>query len=241
MRFPRKLKYIIENKIPGYYFRRYPYLVEFLKKTYEFFDEEFAIEILNFTENLDTNQIAPRFLDRFYKLVANEIINLRAYSLTDRFKRLFMTMSKFLYQNKGKKLSFDIALSYLYQFYNYPEDQFIEEFDYEVKEDKNNWYSTTTEDYKKPFTFTIELEESYQKIMGDLIDNLMPVGFMSEFQFKHDLEDTLNFKDLVDSETLTTITYNEIPFTYNGDFTFNGVRTYSGHHYIEDAPEILTN
>lgn len=248
MRFIRKLKHIIGDKIPNYYFRRYPYLVEFIKSVYEFLDKDSAIDVLNFTRNLDTERIYDKFVTFYYKQHANEIIDQETYSLTQNIKRRFLDLAQFFYQSKGKKLSMDLTLSYLNEYYDYEDGEYIQNLDYVVSEVVDNWFSTDVERYKRPYTYFVDLTESHHPMIREMITNLNPVGFQPLFRFHPDIEDTYNLYPT--QETLTAYILNKTPFSYNGVHSYNGVShdlgvfdelQYKGYWYKPDPPDVLTN
>lgn len=243
MRFTRKIRYIIDSKIPNYYYKRYPYLVQFIYAIMNFFDKIFGKEVLNFTRNLDVDRIYDRFLDSYYRQTANEIISIKKYQLTNKIKRLFISLSNFFYTNKGKKLSFDIALSYLSQFYNYNEDNYVENIDYTLEENVNNWYSIDTIDPQRPYTYTLNVGDAPKALISDMINNLNPVGFAAEYLYEqHIIEpDSVDLLDIVYSEEIMTVQYNQTPFQYNGVHKYDGEWKYNGIWYDPASAEYLNN
>jgi hypothetical protein len=180
MRIIRKLRHIIDSKIPEYLFKRYPKLIDFIHGFIDFLDEECAIEAMNITDNLNPDTIVDRFLNDYFDQYCANLIDTNKYQLTNENKRLFLRIAKFLYNQKGKKFSFDVALKYLTQFFAYDEDSFFEEIDYEIIENASYWASTTTLEHEKPYTYTFEGDFRRSLIVA-LIEKLNPVGFYPEF------------------------------------------------------------
>lgn len=192
MNLKRRLRQIIDSKIPEYYYKRYPYLIQFIYGFVDFIDQECAKDIMNLTENLDPDKINDKFLDDYFEQYCKNLIDPESYQLTDENKRLFLSISKLLYNNKGKKLSFDIALKYLTRFFVYSDDNYVETLDYELIEDAENWYSYrwyppgsgTPQElaYRNAFTYTIE-GDFRRSLIASMIEQLNPVGFGAEYRF----------------------------------------------------------
>jgi hypothetical protein len=188
--FTKKLKQIIDSKIPEYQYKRYPFLIQFIYGFIDFVDSECGIDALNLTDNLDPDKIFPKFLDSYFSQYCQDLIDTNRYQLTDENKRLFLSIIRFLNDNKGKKFSFDIALKYLTRFFVNNDETYFESIDYEIIEDQNNWISTTLESprpeivvpYRKPYTYIIRGDFIRDYVLS-LIETLNPVGFYPEFQF----------------------------------------------------------
>lgn len=246
MRYIRKLKNVVNEKIPRYYYKRYPRLVAFINHVYKFLDKESAIETMNNIRNLDPDTIYKRFLNRYYDQTANQIISREEYSLSNRIKRKFLNLARFFFQNKGKKLSMDLALSYLDQFYNYESDIYMDVMEYEIAEVRDNWFSVDFEPHQKPYTYFIKLVESYHPVISPIVTNLNPVGFQVNYVFEKYFEDDVNIQENT-TEQLVTIQYHKTPFQYNGVHSYNATvmiplynkLKYRGFWYEEQQTETL--
>lgn len=198
MNIKRKLRQIIDAKIPEYYYKRYPYLLQFIYGFINFVDLECAKDIMNLTENLDPDTINDKFLDDYFDQYCKNLLS-DSYQLTDENKRLFLSLSKFLYNNKGRKLSFDIALKYLTRYFVYSDENYVETIDYEVIENVDYWSSYETQPpiafevlpFLNPYTYTIR-GDFKKRLVVSMIEQLNPVGFYPEFQFPIESTETWN-------------------------------------------------
>lgn len=214
MKLTRRLREIVDSKIPEYVYKHYPYLIEFIYGYTDFIDQEVGQDCLNFTDNLNPNKILDRFLDEYFQQYCSQLINTELYQITDANKRLFLSIAKFFYKNKGKKFSFDIALKYLTQFFVFKDENYIDVIDYEIIEDVNGWYSSQIgESYSKPFTYIIR-GDFPKSLIVTMIENLNPVGFYPEFQFSQIAEETYFNASLEEFEIITNY-LPEIEETYD--------------------------
>jgi hypothetical protein len=187
MKITRKIRQFIDSKIPEYLYKRYPNLINFFYGFTDFVDQECAQDILNLDDNLDPDMIFDKLLNDYFLQYCQHVIDTDQYSLTNENKRQFLSIAKLWYKNKGKTFSFDIALKYLNQFFVFENENYIENIEYEIVEDKNDWYAVYDPplvkiENRNPYTYVIKGDFPIS-LMQTMLDNLNPVGFYPEFQF----------------------------------------------------------
>lgn len=255
MKISRKLRQIIDSKIPEYYYKRYPKLVDFLHAFAEFADQEGLEDALNLSDNLDIEKIDEKFLDDYFQQYCSAFIDTDIFQITNSNKRLFLTISKFFYKNKGKKLSFDIALRYLTQFFTFDSENYVADVSYDLIEDKNNWYSGThvhppyqTVPYQLPYRYIIETDIS-KSFIATLIDTLNPVGFTPRYEYEQYETETYSIATNV-SNSLTTVQGDKEPLKYDGTHKYSGTYLlhgvsfpllYNGYYFKSGTLDVLTD
>lgn len=205
----KRLRHFIDTKIPEYYHKLYPSLVNFIYGFVDFVDQECAMDIMNITNNLDPDKINTRFLDSYFNQYCKDLIDQNRYQLTDENKRLFMSIAKLLYNNKGKKLSFDISLKYLTQFFVFNDENYVDKIEYELVEDVKFWerewvHHYTGETYRphqKPYTYLIKGDFT-RELTSTMVENLNPVGFYPEFQFPVENVESYNIATAIEQFSL---------------------------------------
>lgn len=192
MKLARKLRHIIDSKIAGYIFKRYPYLVEFIRGFAEFLDQESTQDALNLTDNLDPSKMFVKYLTLYFDQFCKNMIDPNEYQLSNDNKRLFISIIKFLNDNKGKRFSFDIALRYMKNFFSSTRNNFVSSIDYEIEEIEANWksiqlaspYPVVWQAHEKPYTYLIT-GDFVRSLVYSLIVKLNPVGFWPEFKIEY--------------------------------------------------------
>lgn len=237
MKLIRRLKEIVDNKIPEYVYKHYPYLIEFIYGYVDFIDQEVGEDCLNFTENLNPDKILDRFLDDYFQQYCSQLINTELYQITDANKRLFLSIAKFFYKNKGKKFSFDIVLKYLTQFFVFKDENYIDVIDYEIIEDINGWYSSQIgESYSKPYTYIIK-GDFPKSLIVTMIENLNPVGFYPEFQFSQIGEETY-FNQVLEEYDINTNHIPKFEETYDSELKVSETFSISVNANLSDESNL---
>ncbi len=235
----KRLRQIIDSKIPEYYYTRYPQYIKFLYGFIDFVDQECAQDIMNITDNLDPDKITDTFIDDYFEQYCKNLLDTTQYQLTNENKRLFLSISKLLYNNKGKKLSFDIALKYLTRFFVYSDENYVETIDYTVIENSDYWMSYDPPyyipgnylPYKNAYTYTIQ-GDFRRNLIVSMIDQLNPVGFYPEFLFPVDGTDSFYIADAIETYAIGEVYSPTEPF-----YVADAIETYEFDFLV--APNII--
>lgn len=255
----KKLRHLIDGLVSEYVKQDYPLYVDFVKKFAEFLDEGLFGKMLHIDENVDIRYLFNELLDEFYQQYMKDVIDSNKYELSDENKRFFIEISKFFLNAKGKKLSFDLVLSYLQNFRVSNEDthstSIVENVEYLIQEPEENWgqykyyyngfvkhdnlypyYSEDESGYFKPYTYRIETDQP-KAIIWDLIEGTNPVGFYPEFRYVQIFTD--EYGDIYDVIAIQLhFTFEDIVYTnlvYNGSVNYdNGIDEFYKYDAVHD-------
>jgi len=200
--FLKKIRHIIDSKVSAYIFKRYPYFIEFLHSYIDFMDENYTIEALNFDRNSNANEMFDRFLDEAWNQYCVQMIDSNEIKIPDtedgeETKRLFLTLSKLLYQNKGKAYSFDVILRYLTKFSVNGGAGVTDGVEYTLSEHEEYWHSqynvfvSKITPYDRPYTYRIEIDDEDRYMIQSLVEKYTPTGFWMIWVYKVLFEETL--------------------------------------------------
>lgn len=240
----KKLRHIIDSVLAEYVKKDYPLYVEFVKKFAEHLDNNLFDKILHIEDNVDVRKIYDELLGEFYRQYMRNVIDEEKYKLNDENKRFFLEISKFFLNAKGKKLSFDLVLSYLQNFNvsneNNQSADLVEEIQYELQEPETNWssykfhydgflkydnnYTYNAEgeaDYFKPYTYRIQTDQP-KEIIWQLIEDTNPVGFYPEYKYIQIFVE--NWPDYLEEFALTIhFVYEDVVYT---NLVYDGTENY---------------
>jgi len=202
--FLKKIRHIIDSKVSTYIFKRYPMFIAFLRRYTEFMDLNYTIEALNFDNNNSPDEMFERFLDESWNQYCIEMFDRDEFGIDDDtdLKRLFLSLSKLLYQNKGKSYSFDVILRYLTKFTSSGNSEISDGIDYVLSEDEQYWHSKYEGSiegyysYAKPYTFRIEIDNEDRRIIQSLIEKYTPMGFWMIWVYAIQYDDIVSLNSI---------------------------------------------
>lgn len=182
MKITKKIRYIIDNKLPEYFFKRYPNLIKFIYGFVDFVDKECAEDILNMTEIIDIDNMKDTFIESMFETYCKNAVSAENFALTNSIKKELIMLGKMWFKNKGKSFSLDIALKYLSNYFITDENLYIENIEYEIEEPLDYWFAEDNKAFKKPYTYIIKGDFPISS-MNTMIEKFNPVGFAPEYQF----------------------------------------------------------
>lgn len=191
MHFIKKIKYFIDNKVATYIFKRYPTFIKFLHSFIDFLDEECTSDLMNFTNNLDTETMYDKFVQSYFEQFCDNTVDERNFIISRKIKKTLINIAKMWYKTKGRMFSIDILLKYIGNYYVSSSGEYIGEINYIIEENPAYWLSKGNQPYWKPYTYTITGDIP----IGDIkfiLKSVNPLGYSPEFNLSFSFKDNIN-------------------------------------------------
>lgn len=190
MHFVKKIKYFIDNKVATYIFKRYPSFIKFLHAFTDFLDNEVSADMMNFTNNLDTETMYDKFVQSYFEQLCKNSVDESHFIISRKIKKTLMNIAKMWYKTKGRIFSMDILLKYIGNYYVSSSGEYIGEISYDIVENEGYWLSNGIRPYDKPYTYTITGDVPIADLKF-MLKSVNPLGYSSEFNLEFSFKDTI--------------------------------------------------
>lgn len=227
MHFVKKIKYFIDNKVATYIFKKYPSFISFLHAFTDFLDNEVSADMMNFTNNLDTETMYDKFVQSYFEQLCKNSVDESHFIISRKIKKTLMNIAKMWYKTKGRIFSMDILLKYIGNYYVSSSGEYIGEISYDIIENSGYWLSNGIRPYDKPYTYTIKGDVPISDIKF-MLRSVNPLGYSSEFNLEFNFRDTLyNNKifseSFINTDDRPSIIRNYVDYVETRDISSNSI------------------